>query len=519
MGTSPAQATSEVVSDRFEPYQALVELSPYAMLVDVNDRIVFTNAAFCRLIGATGPAQLLGQSTSLFIPAEDRAAFVENNAATQRARGPTSMRPERWIRLDGTIINLESMGAPLPWQGEPGVQLVLRDVTELFQMEHSLRQVQIQMRAVVETVQDFAIFSLGRNGRVESWNVGAQRLFGFLASEIIGKPFDVIFTPEDQARGAPSWEIEQAAQTGIAKDERWHQRKDGSRLFVNGLLIAVRNELGDLEGFTKIAQDHTSRKTAEDALKESEARYRQLASELENKVIERTRHLEESTQAWEGFCYSIAHDLRAPLRTISGFADALVEDCSAALDPRGKDYTQRMAAAAHRMDDFIQDLLDFGRLAHVELPRRPLDLKQALNEVLGELMHEVSSARAQVELQGTFPKVLANPAATKQILINLLTNAIKFVPPGLNPRVEIHAEERDTTVRLWIRDYGIGIRPEHHERVFRLFERLHSQSEYPGTGAGLAIVRRAIERMGGQVGLQSAPGQGSAFWIELARAD
>lgn len=373
----------------------------------------------------------------------------------------------------------------------------------------------MSLRTVTEQVQHFAIFGLNRRGQVESWNPGAERLFGFAAPEIIGQDFAILFTPEDRAAGAPAWEMGQAAETALAQDERWHQRKDGTRFFVNGVLVAVRDETGALTGFTKVAQDNTRRKEAEDGLKESELKYRQLAAELEQRVAERTRHLEQHVQTWESFCYSIAHDLRAPLRTISGFAGALLEDYTRELDPTAQEYAARMMAAAQRLDEFIQDLLDFGRLAHVDLPRSDLDLDVALDQVLGQLAQEIATAQAEVAIERPLGRVWANPAALEQVLTNLITNAIKFVAPGQAARVRIHARSVGSVVCLSVDDNGIGIKLEHQERIFQLFERLHARSSYPGTGVGLAIVRKAMERMGGTVGVTSAAGDGSSFWIEL----
>jgi PAS domain S-box-containing protein len=268
-------------------------------------------------------------------------------------------------------------------------------------------------------------------------------------------------------------------------------------------------------GFTKVAQDNTQRKQTEAALRASEARYRELAAEMERRVADRTRHLEQSIQTWESFCYSIAHDLRAPLRSISGFAGALLDDYGRTLDPTGQAYAERMLAAANRLDEFIQDLLDFGRLAHAELPPDEVDLNRCLQQVLTLLADEISTTRAEIRFERPLPSVWGNAAALNQVLANLLSNAIKFVAPGSTPRVEIRAEESNGLVRLWFQDHGIGISPAHQDRIFELFERLHPHSVYPGTGVGLAIVRKAMERMGGQVGLQSEAGAGTAFWIEL----
>jgi signal transduction histidine kinase len=200
---------------------------------------------------------------------------------------------------------------------------------------------------------------------------------------------------------------------------------------------------------------------------------------------------------------------------MQGFAEALVDDCGTQLDEMGREYAGRIISAATRMDLLIQDLLTYSRMSHVELELQPLDLESVIAQALHQLEVPIREANAEISQQKPFPRVMAHHGTAVQLVCNLISNAIKFVTPGLRPRVTLRTEQCQHVVRLWVEDNGIGIAPEFHGRIFRVFERLHGVDKYPGSGVGLAIVRKAAERMQGRVGVESALGQGSRFWIEL----
>jgi len=243
---------------------------------------------------------------------------------------------------------------------------------------------------------------------------------------------------------------------------------------------------------------------------------RRHADELEQRVVERTVRLEEINAEMEAFAYSVSHDLRAPLRAMQGLAKVLLDEHGDTLDESGRALADRIVASADGMDGLIQDLLEYSRVARTELELKPVDLGSAVRVALGQL--EAVLARAEVEADEGFQMVQGHPSLLVQIAANLISNAVKFVPEDTRPRLCIRCEDRDERVRLWVEDNGIGIAPEHQERIFRVFERLHGAEEYPGTGIGLATVRKAIERLGGSVGVESAAGQGSRFWVELRKA-
>jgi signal transduction histidine kinase len=239
------------------------------------------------------------------------------------------------------------------------------------------------------------------------------------------------------------------------------------------------------------------------------------AEELERRVEERTAELRSLNEELEAFAAAASHDLRAPLRAIVGFARALEEDHAEALGEGGREHLGRIFRAAERMDTLITDVLAYSRMARAELPVEPVPLERAVEEALDTLAAEIRRTGARVEVARPLPRVMAHAATLARVLTNLLSNALTFTKPGTSPSVRIAATQTNGWVKVSVSDEGIGIAPEHLERIFRPFERLHGAETYPGTGFGLAIVRRAVERMGGRCGVVSELGRGSTFWLEL----
>jgi signal transduction histidine kinase len=284
-------------------------------------------------------------------------------------------------------------------------------------------------------------------------------------------------------------------------------RKDGARVTVE-----AHGQTVDIAGrrvrFTTV-RDITRHKQVEELL-QSQARH------LEKLVQERTARLQEAVAEMEAFSYSIAHDLRAPLRAMHGYAELLLEEnCLDETNLQARDFLQRIISAASRMDALILDALNYSKLARGEMPLEPVDTGALLCDIV-ESYPNLQPHKERLELQGHFPLVLANQAALTQCFSNLLDNAVKFVVPGTKPHVRVRAEKRQDRVRLWFEDNGIGIPKGREKELFQLFKQI--DTAHGGTGVGLAIVRKAAERMGGHVGVESEPGKGSRFWLELAEA-
>ncbi|MFO1499526.1 MAG: ATP-binding protein [Verrucomicrobiota bacterium] len=227
--------------------------------------------------------------------------------------------------------------------------------------------------------------------------------------------------------------------------------------------------------------------------------------------------LQAANEELEAFSYSVSHDLRSPLRAMQGYAHAVLEDYGHRLEPEGVDFLQRINKAAVRMDGLVQDVLAYSRLAKADIQIGPVDLDALIKEIVRD-SRRLNQVKASVSLQAPLHPVLGHEACLTQCLSNLLENSAKFMAPGTVPQILVRTESVGTKVRLWVEDNGIGIDPSQHGRIFQMFGRVHHSSAYEGTGMGLTIVKKAVERMNGMLGVESALGQGSKFWIELPAA-
>lgn len=314
-----------------------------------------------------------------------------------------------------------------------------------------------------------------------------------------------------RAAGVGAWAV-----APFARDGRWIA---ALRVVTTRPRVWHAAELALIETVLARVWPLVERARSERAVAEAEARTREALAErraeLERLVAERTARLRETVTELESFSYSISHDLRAPLRAMTGFGELLAEECGERIGATGRDYLRRIVAAARRMDRLTQDVLVYSRVSRTELPLVPVDLG-ALVEGVVEMYPQFHDSQAGVRVRGPLPRVLGNEAALMQCVSNLLSNAVKFVAPGARPEVEVTAETGGGRARLYVRDNGVGIAPEARGRIFGIFERFHSG--YEGTGVGLAVVRRAMERMGGAVTFDSEPGRGSRFCLELPLA-
>ncbi|HTD86351.1 MAG TPA: PAS domain S-box protein, partial [Candidatus Binatia bacterium] len=378
---------------------------------------------------------------------------------------------------------------------------------------HELRD---RLAALVESSDD-AIISKTLDGIITTWNKGAERMFGYRPEEVIGKPVTILIPP-DRVNEEPA--ILERLRRGERMDhyETIRRCKDGTLLNISLSVSPVRDASGAIIGASKIARDITDRLRGETALRQAQEELNRHAQDLERQVNERTADLRQTIGELEAFSYSISHDLRAPLRAMQSFALILGEECGPKIGPEGKDYIRRITTAAGRMDLLIRDVLTYSRVARDEIKLAPVPLESLLQEIIDSYPN-LHANGARIELKGPFPTVLANKAVLTQCVSNLLANAVKFIAAGVTPKVEVWSELTDDgkAARLFIKDNGIGIEPNLQEKIFGIFERASTQ--YEGTGIGLAIVKKGMERIGGRVSLQSEPGRGSTFWLELPLAN
>ncbi|MEP0872955.1 CHASE3 domain-containing protein [Leptolyngbya sp. FACHB-17] len=338
------------------------------------------------------------------------------------------------------------------------------------------------------------------------------KIVGYRRDELLQKTFQDLTYPDDLNTDLNYVQQMLANKIQTYSIEKRYIRKDGSLIWVNLTVSLVRTDHGVPKYFISVIEDISQRKRAEEEIQ-------QLNVTLEQRVIRRTAELTDANQELQAFTSTISHDLRSPLTTMKGLAQALLEDYSQDLNEEGQTYTQLIWDSAQRLDALTQDLLNYSRLSQSEVALRPVNLDQLIRQILLQMQLELQTSQAQVKVDFPLPEVIAHSTLLTQVITNLLANAIKFVAPNVQPNLHIWSEEKEDWVRVWIADNGIGIKPEAQEQIFGIFERLHSAETYPGTGMGLAIVRRGVERMEGRVGVESQPGKGSQFWLELKRAN
>ncbi len=252
---------------------------------------------------------------------------------------------------------------------------------------------------------------------------------------------------------------------------------------------------------------YVERMEAEASMRESEQRHRTLATQLQH-----------ANQELESFAYSVSHDLRAPLRTMQGFAYALLQDYGEQLPEEARDYANRIVASGQQSEQLINDLLAYSRLSFERLELMPVDLRAVVDSAREQIQGDLDARNANLTVEDPLPGVRGNLTALVQVVANLLSNAVKFVPEDRTPDIRVRTEEREDSIRLWVEDNGVGVPEGQEERIFGMFERLIESGDRPGTGIGLAIVRRGLQHIGGECGVERRAEGGSAFWIDVPKA-
>ena len=476
-----------------DSFRLLVEdVRDYAIfMLDGAGRVSTWNSGAERIKGYRAE-EIIGLHFSCFHPPEGVAAGTPARLLALAARDGRA-EDEGWrVRKDGSrfwadvVITAlrDSDGAVI------GFAKVTRDLTERKEVEDALHRSEQTFQLLVESVQDYAIYMLDPDGRVVSWNAGAERIKGYRAQEIVGQHFSRFYPPEDAAQGKPRWELETAAREGRHEDEAWRVRKDGTRFWANVAISAMRDSHGALIGFAKVTRDLTQRRHAEQALA-------------------------QSNQELERFSYSVSHDLRAPLRAINGYAQALFEDHAARLDAEGKRLLSVIRDSAKLGGELIDGLLNFSRVGRQALARTPVDLTALAESVVAEL-RQAEGGNAVEAVVTPLPPATGDPALLRHVLTNLIGNAFKFSAKRAHPRIEIGAQRDGAEVAYYVKDNGAGFDMQYAGKLFGVFQRLHHPDEFEGTGVGLALAQRIVQRHGGRIWAAGKVNEGATFFFTLS---
>jgi PAS domain S-box-containing protein len=341
----------------------------------------------------------------------------------------------------------------------------------------------------VRELEDFALFMTDADGWIKTWNRGVKKTFGYAEQEWIGQHASIIFNDDDKKSGAVKSEMQAAAENGRCVDVRWHQRKDGTRVYMTGVLRGLRDQAGNLIGFSKVFLDDTAKKQLEDMLTRSNAELQQ-------------------------FAFVASHDLQEPLRTLSNFAELLAQDYSDQLPAKARQMLELMVEAAKRMSKLTSDLLDYSQLAQEGGGATSVHLDDDLEAAITLLNTSIKETNAVIT-HGTLPNVELDRNQMVRVFQNLLVNAIKFRNPDQPPKIHVSAEQKADEWIIRVADNGIGFATEHAETIFQPFKRLNAAHKYPGSGLGLATCKRIVENYGGRIGAESHPGEGSMFWFTI----
>ena len=500
-----------------ERFKLLVEsVSDYAIfLLDPKGFIQSWNAGAQRFKGYRAE-EIIGKHFSIFYtkPDIDRSHPQHELQIADRAG---KFEEEGWrVRKDGTtfwanvVITklVDSAGVHV------GYAKVTRDLTERRAAELRLRDSEERYRLLVSAVKDYAIFMLFPDGKIATWNEGAERLKGYAPGEIIGKHFSVFYPEEDKRTNKPAWELEEATLTGRFEDEGWRVRKDGTRFWANVIITAVRNEEGKLLGFSKVTRDMTERRRLEEKLRRSN-------EDLDLRVQERTEQLEKAVQARDEFMSVVSHELRTPVTSLR----LQVQTAVRLYERKDFDrFTERsikfMSGALRQLDrlaDLINDILDVSRISLGQFPidSQDLDLGVLVGEVVGRFREQAEAVGSSLSFEAKAPVPLSGDRLRlEQVVSNLIMNALKY---GNGKPVTVRVGNYDGSAFFTVEDEGMGIALEHQGRIFERFERAISADNISGIGLGLYISKKIVESHGGEITVFSQPEMGSVFKVTLPR--
>jgi PAS domain S-box-containing protein len=399
----------------------------------------------------------------------------------------------KWVSTSAHNVNIN---------GRDCFLTAMVDVSERKKAEEKLQQSEQRFRLLTEGVRDYAIFMVDVNGNIASWNEGAKNIKGYSSEEVMGRHISIFYTPDELERGEPAYNLNMAKEKGRYECEGLRVRKDGSTFLADVLFTSLYDDSGKLQGYAKITRDITEQKIASEKIQQ-----------LNNELGQNVDQLQSVNKELEAFTYSVSHDLRAPLRAVNGFAQMLNEEYGPKLDEEAKRILQIIKFNATKMGTLIDELLEFSRLGRKEIQKTIVPMNKLTEEVLALLGKSIPH-QAQIKLSHLHP-VKGDYGLLQQVMLNLLSNAIKYSSRKEHPVVEIFSEQKDGETIFSVQDNGAGFDMRYANKLFGVFQRLHSQEEFEGTGVGLAIIQRIILKHGGKVWAEGKVNEGATFKFSL----
>ena len=503
-------------------YRRLFETARDGILIlDVDTgRINDVNPFLVELLGFSH-GEMVGKTVGELSPFKD---IEENKVMLARLQKDGYVRYEDLPleTKDGRKIAVEFVSNVYQAGYQKVIQCNVRDITERKAVEMQSKR----LAAIVESSDD-AIIGKDPEGIITSWNKGAERIFGYTASEIIGTTLRRLIPAGRQDEETQILEKIKRGES-VQHFETLRQTKDGRLIAVSVTASPIKDAAGKIIGVSKVTRDITARKEADEKI-------RQLNVELEQRVVERTAQLQAANEELEAFSYSVSHDLRAPLRHVIGFVQMLEQDAGPSLSERSLGHLNTISNAAKRMGNLIDDLLTFARVGRSTLQKAEVNLDQLVQETSDDFKVETKERKIVWNIH-PLPRVRGDRALLRLVLVNLISNAVKFTGARAEPTIEIgeikverQASSSENSIALpstfdlrlstviYIRDNGAGFDPRYADKLFGVFQRLHSQDEFAGTGIGLANVQRIIARHGGRVWAEGVVDGGATFYFSIPK--
>ena len=492
---------------RKETLKSIFISAPIGIGMVIGRKMTWVNQRLCDMIGYT-VEELMHQSSRMLYPDEEEFKWVGREKYEQISTKGTGTVETRWRRKDGKIMDVLLSSTPLDLSDwSKGVTFTALDISKRKKAEKSLLESEERFRFAFHTSPDSININRLADGVYIEINEGFTRILGYNREDVIGKSslsLNIWKNTDDRKRL-----VEGLTQKGYVENlEAEFVGKDG-RVIV-GLMSANIMQVNDERALLSVTRDITERKHIENELK----KYRE---HLEEMVINRTEALEAKNKELETFTYSVSHDLKAPLRGIDGYSRLLEEEYADKLDAEGLLFLKNVRQSTSQMNQLIEDLLAYSRMERRDIQPVSIDLRSMIDTLVSHRAHDIAARHINISVNLPFQNVHSDIETLRQVLGNYLDNAVKFARHNVSATIEVGGQDNGNSWTLWVKDNGIGFDPQYVDRIFEIFQRLHRAEDFPGTGIGLAIARKAIERIGGRAWAESSLGNGATFFIGIPK--
>ena len=496
--TNRRQANIEL-SESEERFRLLAETAPIGIILHKDEEIFYANPAATQILGASDSRELIGRKIVDHIHPDYRPTVLDRVRTMQEKDQAAPLIEEKYLRLDGSAVDVEVTAVPFIAQGERMYQVIIHDISERKRAETALLEKTEELNRFFNVALDLLCIA-DTDGYFRRLNPQWEVALGYSLQELEGRRFLDLVHPDDLASTLTA--IGELSNQNVVIDfTNRYRRKDGSYRWIEWRSYPVGNLI------YAAARDITERRQVEEKI-------RKLNDELELRVQERTAQLETANKELESFSYSVSHDLRAPLRAIDGYSRILVEDHASELSNEAVNLLENVSDNTQKMGKLIDDLLAFSRISNYSVDMQVVSMDNLVNQILTDLQFDLQNRNVEIELEH-LPDCRGDSALLKQVWINLLSNAIKFTRDEEMARIQIGSEEMGGEQVYFVKDNGVGFDMRYADQIFGVFQRLQHNDRFEGTGVGLAIVQRIIHRHGGRIWVEAEPEVGASFYFTI----